>query len=220
MKSAWLLAIVTLSLFLSCSKRAPDEVKSDLNQSTQFQQPEEPPIRAATPEDPGPIATVVVPLEVLKRQAKRIPDAPPSKKSLAIDHAVHFEPQDARKIVDNVSFPLRSYAQVAFAVPPHQGNTRLRGTFRSFTKRSDPDSTSDRTAAIDLLLLNDEEYNQLLHGHPQSVTYELDSANNQRIDWRVPTTYADPQTYHLVFGNPAGGAKVKYVEADFSLSFE
>jgi len=122
--------------------------------------------------------------------------------------------------VHNVVFPLRGYAQVAFAVPPHQGNARLRGTFRSFTKRSAPDSTSDRTAAIDLLLLNEGEYNQLLYGRPQSVTYELDSANNQSIDWRVPTTYADSQTYHLVFGNPAGGAKVKYVEADFSISFE
>ena len=219
MKSAWLLAIVALSLACACSKRAPEEVKSDLDQPIQFPPSEEPPIKAATPEDPGRIATVIVPLEILKQQARQTPYATQPKERLPIDHPVHSEAQDPQNIVPNVVFLLRHYSQVSFAIPPHQGNARLRGTFRSFTKRSDPDSSSDRTAAIDLMLLNEEEYNQLLHGQPQSVTYELGSANNQRIDWRVPTTYADSQTYHLVFGNSPGG-KIKYVEADFSISFE
>ena len=67
--------------------------------------------------------------------------------------------------------------------------------------------------------MNDQEFNEFLQGRPQSVTFELDSANNQRVDWRVPTTYADPQTYYLVFSN-SGGTKPKFVEADFTISFE
>ena len=115
-------------------------------------------------------------------------------------------------------FSVKNHAEFSFLVSPHQGNTRLRGTFRSFTKRNDPDS-SDRTADVDLLLLSDQEFNEFLHGAPQSVTYELDSAHNQLVDWRVPTTYGEPQTYHLVFSN-SGGAKTKFVEADFTVSFE
>jgi len=112
------------------------------------------------------------------------------------------------------------HTQFAFLVPPHQGNTKLHGAFRSFTKRSDPDSTSDRTADVDLMLLNEQEFNEFLHGQPQGVTYELDPAHNQTVDWQVPTTYGEAETYHLVFSNSAGGAKIKFVEADFTVSFE
>jgi hypothetical protein len=115
-------------------------------------------------------------------------------------------------------FAVNGHAEFSFVVSPHQDNTRLRGTFRSFTKRNDPDS-SDGTANVDLLLLNEQEFEQLLHGQPQSVTYELDSAHNHVVDWRVPATYGEPQTYHLVFSN-SSRTKTKFVQADFTVSFE
>jgi hypothetical protein len=115
-------------------------------------------------------------------------------------------------------FAVNGHAEFSFVVSPHQDNTRLRGTFRSFNKRNDPDS-SDGTANVDLLLLNEQEFEQLLHGQPQSVTYELDSAHNHVVDWRVPATYGEPQTYHLVFSN-SGRTKTKFVQADFTVSFE
>ena len=114
-------------------------------------------------------------------------------------------------------FSVSNQTQFSLVAPAHQENARLRGTFRSFTKRNDPDS-SNGTADIDLLLLNDQEYNNFLHGPPQSVTYELDSAHNQVVEWRLPTTYGEPQTYHLVFSN-SDGTKTKFVEADFTVSF-
>ncbi len=223
MKSAWLLTIVLLLLVSSSSRRKRSEVRPhpEADQSEAVK-PEEPEIKAATPEDPGSIATVVVPLEVFKKQAKTAqtnPEVTPPQKPLKIDHPVYIETQQPKNLLHKV-FSVSNQAQFTFRVPPHQGNTRLRGTFRSFTKRSDPDSTSDRTAALDLLLLNEQEFNEFLHGRPQSVTYELDSTNNQMVDWQVPTTYGEPQTYHLVFCNPAGGTKIKFVQADFTVSFE
>lgn len=70
------------------------------------------------------------------------------------------------------------------------------------------------------MLLNDQEFNEFLHGQPQSVTYELDPSHNQMVDWRVPTTYGESQQYHLVFSNSEGGTNIKFVEADFTVSFE
>jgi len=115
-------------------------------------------------------------------------------------------------------FSVSNHTQFSFVAPAHQENARLRGTFRSFTKRNDPDS-SDSTADVDVMLLNDQEFNEFLHGPSQNVTYEVDSAHNQTVDWRIPTTYGDPQTYHLVFSNSGSGAKTKFVEADFTVSF-
>jgi len=220
MKSVW--ALMLLLLICGCSRKQSSEARvRPHDDPPPAVKPEEQEIKGATPEDPGPTATVVVPLEVLKKQAKAPPtdsEAEPPLEPLPIDHPVHLEPQEPKHFLHK-TFPVSNHAQFTFLVPPRQGNARLRGTFRSFTKRSDPDSTSDRTAAVDVLLLNDQEFNEFLQGRPQSVTFELDSANNQRVDWRVPTTYADPQTYYLVFSN-SGGTTRKFVEADFTISFE
>jgi hypothetical protein len=209
-------------LVSGCSRKERSQVGARPNDDQpQAVQPKEPEIKAATPEDPGPTETVVSPLQVLKKRAKANP-APallPQETPLTVDHPVYLESQKPENFLHQL-FSVSKHTQFAFLVPPHQGNTKLHGAFRSFTKRSDPDSTSDRTADVDLMLLNEQEFNEFLHGQPQGVTYELDPAHNQTVDWQVPTTYGEAETYHLVFSNSAGGAKIKFVEADFTVSFE
>jgi hypothetical protein len=131
----------------------------------------------------------------------------------------HLETPQPQSVVHKV-FSVSKYAQFSFVVPPHHENARLRGNFRSFTKRSDPDSTSNNTADVDVMLLNEQELDEFLHGPPHSVPYEVDSAHDQKVDWRVPTTYDEPITYHLVFANSEGGTKIKFIEANFTVSFE
>jgi hypothetical protein len=210
--------IIVLSLLVcGCSKRESRQAKQPNVDEPPVAQSEEP-IKAATPEDPGPIATVVIPLEVLKKQAKSSQTVSPQE-PLPIDHPVSIEAGEPKHFLHKL-FSVNHHVQFEFLVPAHQGNTRLRGTFRSFTNRSDPDSTSDRSADVDVMVLNEEEFNQFLHGQPQSITYELDPSHNLRVDLRVPTTYTDPQKYHLVFSNADSGTKTKFVEADFTVSFE
>ena len=146
MKSAWL--PILLLLVCSCSRKEPSEVKARPNDDQrQALNPAQQEIKAATPEDPGPTAKVVVPLEVLKKQAQEKSDEEPPQEPLPIDRPVHIEPQDPKHFLHK-TFSVSNHTQFTFQVPPRQGNARLRGTFRSFTKRSDPDSTSDRTAAL------------------------------------------------------------------------
>jgi hypothetical protein len=223
MKSAAALLMIVLSLLVcGCSRKESPAPKHPIVDRPEEAQTEAPEIKAATPEDPGPGATVVIPLEVLKKQMKArltgsevaLPQEP-----LPIDHSVYTEPGKPKHFLHRV-FSVDNYAQFAFVVPPHQNNTTLHGTFRSFTKRGAPDSTSGRTADIDLMLLSEDEFKGFLDGQPRSVTYELDPAHNQTVNWHVPTTYGEPQTYHLVFSNSAGGTKNKFVEADFTVTFE
>jgi hypothetical protein len=188
----------------------------------QLEAPEDLEITAATPEDPGLGETTVSPLQLLKEQlhssqpkseAAALPQEP-----LPVDHPVYVDAGNLQHFLHRL-FSVNNHAHFAFHVPAHQDNTRLRGTFRSFTRRDDP-ASSDRAADVDLMLLNEQEFSEFLHGQPQSVTYELDSAHNQVVDWRVPTTYGEPQTYHLVFSNPGSGTAIKFVEADFTVSFK
>jgi hypothetical protein len=219
MKTLSALLIIVL-LFCGCSKKESPEAKRPTVDPLQAVQNEEPVIKAATPEDPGPTATVVSPLSILQEQAKssqtKAEENVP-RQTLLVDHHVNPALQEPKKILHKM-FSVNKYAQFAFVVPPHEANTRLRGTFSSFTKRGDA-ASSDRAADVDLMLFNEEEFKEFLHGQIPSVNYEVESAHNQIVDWRVPTTYGDPQTYHLVFSNSAG-TKVKFVEADFTVSFQ
>lgn len=128
----------------------------------------------------------------------------------------YLEPQ---KVLHQV-FSVHNHAEFAFSVPARQRDARLIGTFRSFTKRGDPDSTSDPTADVDLMVFNDQQFDDYQNGRPVSAAYEVDPSHNQKVEWKVPPTSDQPQTYHLVFDNSAGGAKTKFVEADFTVSFE
>ena len=222
MKRSSALIIVLLLSACGCSKKESSEAKSQDSDQSQQVQSDEPEIKGATPEDPGPIATVISPLAILKGQAKASttkPDEFIPREPLLIDHRLDLASVEPKSVLHKV-FSVNKYSQFAFVVPPHEGNAKLRGTLRSFTKRSDPDSTSGSIADVDLMLLNDQEFQDFLHGQPQTATYELDSVHNQIVDWRVPTTYADPQTYHLVFSNSGSGPKTKFVEAEFTVSFE
>jgi hypothetical protein len=182
-------------------------------------QPAEPEIKAATPEEPGPIATIVGPLAVWEQVANPTLAEPARRPNPSpVDHLVYFEAGKPSHLLHHV-FSINNCAQFVFSVPPHQGNGRLHGTFRSFTMRNDPDS-SNHAADLDLILLNEQEFNEFLQGQPQSVTYELNSAHNQMVDWHVPATYKDPQTYHLVFSNSGRTTKTLFVQADFTVSFE
>jgi len=220
MKKYSALLIIGLAVVLFGLRRnIIPQAKSLKTEPPPQEQVEEPVIKPATPEDPGPIATVVVPLDVLQRQANGSDaKAAPTREPVAIDRVVSVEPGKPNHLLHNM-FSVNHRAQFGFLIPAHQGNARLHGNFRSFTKRNDPDS-SDRSADIDLLLLNDEEFNQFLYGQPQSVTYELNSAHNQMVDWWIPATRDGSKTYYLVFINSADDKKPKFVQADFTLTFE
>ena len=218
-KYSALLIVGLVVLLFGLQRNTIPQAKLSKTEPPSQEQVEEPVIKPATPEDPGPIATVVVPLDVLKKQANRSDaETVPVREPVAIDNVVSVEPGKPKHLLHNM-FSVNHRAQFGFLIPAHQVNARLHGTFQSFTKRNDPDS-SDRSADIDLLLLNDEEFNQFLHGQPQSVTYELNSAHNQMVDWWIPATRADAKTYHLVFINSANDIKPKFVQADFTLTFE
>lgn len=218
-KYSALLIIGLVVLFFGLRRNAIPQPKSPKTETPPREHVEEPVIKAATPEDPGPIATVIVPLDILNKQADVSDTKPaPTREPVAIDHLVSVEPGKPKHLLHNV-FSVNRRTQFAFEIPAHQSNAKLHGTFHSFTRRNDPDS-SDRNADVDLLLLNDEEFNQFLHGQQQSVTYELNSAHNQMVDWWIPATREEAKTYHLVFINSADEVKPKFVQADFTLTFE
>jgi hypothetical protein len=163
-----------------------------------------------------PLLIVLLPLLCSCSRKANPPEEPQTP---PVDHLMHRSSEESKSVVHAV-FSVSKYEQFAFVVPPHQAYPRLHGDFRSFTKRRDPDSSSDQTADVGLMLLNEQEFNDFLQIRSGSTTYQLDPAHDQTVDWRVPITYDQPQQYHLVFSNSDGGPKTKFVKADFTLSFQ
>lgn len=229
------LLVASLSLLLlRCSKVSPAakqqsaaHVQEPAAQVPEEEEPEKPEIKAATPEDPGPIATVVGPLAELNKGRKPVqvksasaePERFVSREPQKIDHIALSQGAKSRNFLHSV-FSVSTSAQFAFEVPPHTLNPRLNGTFKSYTDRTAPNSTCDETANIDITLMSEQEYDDFKHGRLGNATYDLDASHDQSIGWRVPSTLESPQKYHLVFSNLPGGTKTKFVKADFTISFE
>jgi hypothetical protein len=219
---AWLFMFVLWLLICGCSRKPDSETNPPGAAPVPEAKPEQSEIKEATPEDPGSIATTVVPLLVLKARAKPLPTKPEvdgTTEPLSVDHPVSVPEQKPRNFLHQM-FSVNNYVQFAFLIPPHQWHPRLRGDFRSFTRRDHPDSTLDKPADVDLMLLTDQEFNEFRHSRMESATHELEPAHDQVVDWSVPPSYDQPQRYHLVFSNSRGVTGTTFVKADFTVSFE
>src|SRR3979411_2933563 len=123
MKTLSALLIIVL-LFCGCSKKESPEAKRPTVDPPQAVQNEEPVIKAATQEDPGPIATVISPLSILKEQAKPSQTKPEEnvpRQTLLVDHHVNPALQEPKKILHKM-FSVNKYEQCAFVFPPRQPN--------------------------------------------------------------------------------------------------
>jgi len=135
------------------------------------------------------------------------------------DRVVQGPPKDPINFLHK-TFPVRDYAKFEFVIPPHSTQPRLRGSFRSFVARSNGATTSDDAANVDLLVLNEAEFEAFVQGGSGSATYSIDHVHGQTVDLTLSSTVDQPQKFYLVFSNPPGGPRNKFVDADFTVSFE
>jgi hypothetical protein len=118
------------------------------------------------------------------------------------------------------TFTVRKYAQFLFEVPPHTVIPRVHGTFKSFVPRKGNDNLSDDTTDVSFLLMNAEQFTDYSHGQGGGTAlYTVEATHDHEVEFVLPPSRDDSEKYYVVFVNSPGGAAVKSVEADFSLSF-
>jgi hypothetical protein len=116
------------------------------------------------------------------------------------------------------TFAVAGAMQLPFQVPAHAYNPQLHGTFRSFLQGGKPEMDADK-ANVEFLLLNDQEYNDLVSGHPSDAVFSAEDAHDQEVNANLPPTLDKPMTYHLVFRNSAHIGPKKLVQADFRMDY-
>jgi hypothetical protein len=116
------------------------------------------------------------------------------------------------------TFGVAGAMQLAFRVPAHAYNPQLRGTFRSYLQGGRPDLSPDK-ANVEFLVLDDQQYNNLLSGLPSDAVFSAEDAHDQEVNANLPPTLDQPMIYHLVFRNNARSGPKKLVQADFHIDF-
>jgi hypothetical protein len=146
-------------------------------------------------------------------------DAPPKEGSVEVDRLVHLTANPPKNFLHQ-TFEVLGYKAFEVEVPSHSARPRLHGTFQSFVKNDTGSMVSNESANLDLVLLNEEEFAEFRKGKQGTATYTLDPAYDQMVDCALASTLDQPRTYYLVFRNPPGGPKSKFVKADFTASFD
>lgn len=141
------------------------------------------------------------------------------EKMPALDRVVTVAAPAPKRLVHK-TFGLQKYQAFEFEVPPNCLSPRLRGSFKSSTQGTEGHRVSNDAANIDLLLLDEQQFNDFVHGPGGNLIRSAESSYEQTIDWALNSTLQQPRKYYLVFNNSSGQPRTRFVEADFTLSFE
>lgn len=191
---------------------SPESKEAEAPSQTQSQDPIQPP-------------TIVSPLETFMEKVNplhKIPEPTSPRKPSPSDH-IAPSPVGTSTAIVHKTFSVISAAKFSFEIPPHAASPQLRGSYRSFAQQSGSQASdvqsSDESADVDLLLMNDQQYTDFVHGGTPEVVYSIDSSHDQDVSFGLPATLNQPAQYYLVFRNASTRAGKKVVQADFKVDF-
>ena len=116
------------------------------------------------------------------------------------------------------TFSMKEYQAYAIEVPARIVRARVEGSFQSSIVSSGSEPISDESTAVELMLMNAEQFDDFTHRRGATSTYAVEPSFSQQVEIDLPPTQDDPVKYFLVFRNAPGGAP-RSVQADFSLTF-
>lgn len=214
---SWMLVGIALLGGYAYYQRHSTQVKAQIEEQVPAR-PSKP-----QPEDPVPTTKIVSPLEVMLEQAegkqeeeeKEEPRRP--WKAHPSDH-IAPSPVGTTTVIVHKTFAVTSAVKFQFEVPPHAANPQFHGTYHSFAKVSGVQSADD-SGDVDLLLMNDQQFADFLHGNAADVVYSVDSSHDQDVSLNLPATMDQPVQYYLVFRNSSSSRGKKVVQADFQVDF-
>jgi len=215
-----LVSIISADIFLS-TPRVPAKLQHVAPPSAE--PPKQVEIKAATPEDPGPIGTVVSPLKTLSGTQSNTQAQAGSQEPAAVSAETGTDHVEGTALPVPEHFLHRQFtvtdrSDFVFTVPAQVVNPHLRGNFRAFTKATAQAITSE-PADVDVMLMNERQFQEFVLGRSADAAFELDASSSRTLNYAIPATLGRAQRYHLVFlGSRRAGATV--VDADFTVTFQ
>jgi hypothetical protein len=161
------------------------------------------------------LATVLLAFSVVNLACSKQPVAPVSAAAPA-EHVAPSPVATTQNVLEK-TFTLKAPVTFPFEIPAHAIRPHLHGIFESFVGQVH--GTSDDTANIDFLILNEEQNAAFAGNRPSEALFSVDASHNQAVNFDLPASLNHPVKYYLVFRNPEGSRGSKVVEANFRVDF-
>jgi hypothetical protein len=116
----------------------------------------------------------------------------------------------------HTTFQVKTYTAFEILVPPGTIAASLSGRFESFTYTA---ARQHQPANVEVLLLDETEYNDFAHHQRGSAVYLLDPCSGQSLKWLLNSDYHKVKKYYFVFHNPDPIAQSPSVKADFTVKY-
>lgn len=159
------------------------------------------------------ICSLVASLLLVSACQKTAP--PPEQKVSALEH-VAPSPVGTTQTILRKTFNLKTSETFPFEIPAHATRPHLHGIFESFAGHVH--GTSDETANVDFVLLNQAQYEDFTAQRPSEALMSVEGSHNQAVNYDLPPSLDQPVKYYIVFRSASGNTK-KVVVADFHVEF-
>jgi hypothetical protein len=162
--------------------------------------------------------TMVSPLEQFMQGAKTDkPAEDRAPRNVVPSDLIAPSPVGTSGVILHKTFSVATAATFSFLIPAHAATPQLHGRYRSFIRRAGNQS-SEEAPDIAFLLMNEEQYADVLSGQSVDALFAVDASHDQEIDFGLPASQNRPAKFYLVFRNrPSEGNKI--VQADFTVDF-
>jgi hypothetical protein len=145
-----------------------------------------------------------------KQKVTRVEETPAS------DH-VNPSPAGTSQTIFQKTFTLKSSATFPFEIQAHAVRPHLHGIFESFVREMH--GASDDMANVNFLILNTDQYGDLVGNRPSEALFSVEASHNQSVNVDLPASMDQPVKYYLIFRNIAGSSPSKVVRADFHVDY-
>ena len=148
------------------------------------------------------------------------PASPVSQNPVSFDHASEDTPVGTSKALLHKTFSVDNIVDLPFDLPAHASTPNLRGTYRAFLQHNgSAQAGSDEDATVECMVLNQQQFADLLNGRPGAALFSADAASDGEVNFTMPPTFAQPAKYYLVFRNESRATGTKALHADFRIDF-
>jgi hypothetical protein len=170
---------------------------------------------------PGDVVTLQ---PVSSSVSQPVPQAEPGSsvahRRVSLDHASEDTPVGSSKTLLEKTFNVDNIVNLPFDLPAHASTPNLRGTYRAFlTHNGNQQTLSDDDATVEFMVLNQQQFADLLDGRPADALFSADAASNGEVNFTMPPTFAQSAKYFIVFRNGSRATGKKVVQADFRIDF-
>lgn len=141
----------------------------------------------------------------------------PPAEEVPSSERVSPSPVGTSQTVLQKTFTFKNSATFSFEIPSHAVSPHLHGIFESFV--GEMHGASDDAANIDFLILNTDQYSDLMGKRPSEALFSVVASHNQSVNFDLPASVDQPVKYYLIFRNAGADGPSKIVQANFHVDF-